>query len=135
MNFFSRELINRIINYLIKVSRGDSYEEKIEQLLRKSLLITFMAFLFAATMTSKFLVANWYLGDLEKSISKIDQFMGTQQENISQLFRINAEQYSTLQSMKRSNQEMRQDLRLLVQQNARLEKENGELRGEQEKRK
>lgn len=128
MNFFLRELINRVISYLIRVSKGELYEEKIEHLLRKSLLITFMALIFAATMTSKYLVANWYLGDLEKSLTKVDTFMGTQQENMNQLFRINGDQYSNIIKITKENKDLRSDLRILLQSQRSLEEENARLK-------
>lgn len=132
---FLRELINRIISYLIRVSKGDTYEDKIEHLLRKSLLFTFMALIFAATMASKYLVANWYLDDLERSLSKVDTFMGTQQENMNQLFRINGDQYSTIVRLTKENKDIRDDIRLLLQSQSKLEKQNQELINKSETRK
>lgn len=127
MNFFLRELINRVISYLIRVSKGETYEEKIEQLLRKALLFAAMALILSATMTSKYLVAGWYLDDLENSFGKIDTFMGTQQENMNSLFRINGDQYTTILRLEKENKEMKTDIRFLLQNQKRLEKENEEL--------
>lgn len=128
MNIFLRELTNRIIGYLIRVSKGDTQEEKQEHLLKKTLLFAFMTLIMAATMTSKYLVTGWYMSDLEKSVEKIDSFMGTQQENMNQLFRINGEQYATLQKLSKENREQRADLRLILQTNAQLQRENEELK-------
>lgn len=130
MNIFLRELTNRLISYLIRVSKGDTNEEKIEHLLRKSLLFALMAMIFAATMTSKYLVTGWYMTDLEKSVEKIDTFMGTQQENMNQLFRINGEQYTTIIRLSKENKDMRDDIRTVLQNNARLEQQNKELRNQ-----
>lgn len=127
MNIFLRELINRIVTYLIMASKGESYEEKIEHLLKKSLLITFMAIILACTMTSKFLVAGWYLEDLENSFSKIDKFMVTQQENMNQLFRVNNDQYATVVRLTKENKEFIQDNRRLVKEHDELLKENERL--------
>jgi len=127
MNIFLRELTNRLISYLIRVSKGDTNEEKIEHLLRKTLLFTFMAIILAATMTSKYLVTGWYMSDLEKSVAKIDTFMGNQQENMNQLFRINGEQYTTILRLSKENRDMRSDIRTVLQDNAELDKQNKEL--------
>lgn len=128
MNIFIRELINRIINYLIKVSKGETYGEKIEQLLKKAILVAFLSWILTGTMTSKFLVANWYLQDLERSFSKIDTFMGTQQDNMNQLFRINGDQYNTIIKLSKENRDIRQDIRRLLTTQEQLVKENNELR-------
>lgn len=128
MNFFLRELINRIISYFIRVSKGDSYEDKIEHLLRKSLLFTFMALIFALTMTSKYLVANWYLEDLEKSLNKVDTFMVEQQDNMNSLFRINGDQLKQIDKLTHENNDLETDIRTLLHNQAVLEKENKELR-------
>lgn len=128
MNIFLRELANRLISYLIRVSKGDTHEEKIEHLLRKTLLFALMAMILAATMTSKYLVTGWYMTDLEKSVEKIDTFMGTQQENMNQLFKINGEQYTTIVRLSKENKEMRNDIRTVLTDNARLEQQNKELR-------
>lgn len=128
MNFFLRELVNRIISYLIRVSKGSTYEERIEHLLRKSLLFTFMSLIFAATMTSKYLVANWYLDDLEKSLTKVDTFMGEQQNNMSNLFRINGDQYAQINDLSKQNVELRNDIQTLLRSKALLERENTELK-------
>lgn len=128
MNIFLRELINRITNYLIKVSKGETYEEKIVQLLKKSLMVTALALILTITMTSKFLVANWYLQDLERSFSKIDTFMGTQQDNMNQLFRINGDQYNTIVKLGKENKDIRNDIRRLLSTNELLVKENQELK-------
>lgn len=127
MNIFLRELTNRLISYLIRVSKGDTNEEKIEHLLRKTLLFTFMAIILAATMTSKYIVTGWYMSDLEKSVAKIDTFMGNQQENMNQLFRINGEQYTTILRLSKENRDMRSDIRTVLQDNAELDKQNKEL--------
>ncbi|UQT02708.1 hypothetical protein YUBABA_01230 [Serratia phage vB_SmaM-Yubaba] len=127
MNFFLRELINRIISYFIRVSKGDSYEDKIEHLLRKSLLFTFMALIFALTMTSKYLVANWYLEDLEKSLNKVDTFMVEQQNNMNNLFRINGDQLKQIDDLNHENDDLRSDIRTLLHNQAVLEKQNKEL--------
>ncbi|QGH72068.1 hypothetical protein N1M2_205 [Klebsiella phage N1M2] len=128
MNFFLRELINRIISYFIRVSKGDSYEDKIEHLLRKSLLFTFMALIFALTMTSKYLVANWYLEDLEKSLNKVDTFMVEQQDNMNSLFRINGDQLKQIDKLTHENNDLETDIRTLLHNQAILEKENKDLR-------
>lgn len=127
MNIFLRELTNRLISYLIRVSKGDTYEEKQEHLLKKTLLFALMALIMAATMTSKYLVTGWYMNDLEKSVEKIDSFMGTQQENMNQLFRINSDQYSELNRANNENREMRGDINTLLRINAKLRKDNNEL--------
>lgn len=124
MNFFLRELINRVISYLIRVSKGESYEDKIEHLLRKALLFTFMAFIFAATMTSRYLVANWYLEDLEKSLNKVDTFMVEQQNNMNGLFRINGDQLKQIDKLNKENDDLENDIRTLLRNQARLEAEN-----------
>lgn len=133
MNIFLRELINRITNYLIKVSKGETYEEKIVQLLKKSLMVTALALILTLTMTSKFLVANWYLQDLERSFSKIDTFMGTQQDNMNQLFRINGDQYNTIVKLGKENKDIRNDIRRLLSTNELLVKENQELKEKTQK--
>lgn len=130
MNIFLREIINRFINYLVNNSSGGSYEEKIESLLRKTLLFCFMALVLAGTMTSKFLVGHWYLEDLEKSLVKIDQFMVTQQSNINQMFRINGDQYKTIVKLNKENRDLRDNIRMLVVSQISLEKENKALRDE-----
>lgn len=127
MSVFLKELTNRAISYLIRVSRGDSYEEKIEHLLKKSLLFTFMSLIFAATMASKYLVANWYLDDLERSLTKVDMFMGTQQENMNRLFRINEDQYNSIIKLTKENKDTKDDVRTLLQKQTKLESENQEL--------
>lgn len=134
MNFFLRELINRIISYFIRVSKGDSYEDKIEHLLRKSLLFTFMALIFALTMTSKYLVANWYLEDLEKSLNKVDTFMVEQQNNMNNLFRINGDQLKQIDDLNHENDDLRSDIRTLLHNQAVLEKQNKELQKRNGKR-
>lgn len=134
MNIFLKELINRIINYLIKVSKGDDYNEKIEQLLKKSLMVSFLALLLSGTMSSKYLVASWYLQDLEKSFGKIDNFMVTQQDNMNQLFRINGDQYNTIVKLGKENKEIRNDVRRLLNVNESLAKEVDELRSKQQKK-
>lgn len=130
MNVFMQELINRLINYLVRISKGDTYEEKIEQLLRKTLVVTFFTVLLTATMTSKYLVSSWYLQDLEAAITKIDTFMGTQSNQINQLFKINNEYMARLENLRRSTSEMIHDLRTLNQNNKELAEENQELREE-----
>ncbi|AEV89697.1 hypothetical protein OBP_260 [Pseudomonas phage OBP] len=133
MNFFLRELINRVISYLIRVSKGETYEEKIEQLLKKALLFAAMALILSATMTSKWLVAGWYLDDLESSFGKIDTFMGTQQENMNQLFRINGDQYNTIVKLEKENKSMLSDIRFLLANQKQLEEENEKLKAKQKK--
>lgn len=128
MNFFLKELVNRIINYLIRVSKGATHEEKVEHLLRKSLLFTFMSLMFAATMTSKYFVANWYLDDLERSLTKVDTFMGEQQTNMNNLFRINGDQYKQITSLTEENAELHTDIQTLLHSNSTLEKENRKLK-------
>lgn len=131
MNFFLRELINRVISYLIRVSKGASYEEKIEHLLRKSLLFTFMALIFAATMTSKYLVANWYLDDLERSLTKVDSFMGEQQSNLNSMFRINGDQFKQIDTLTKESGDLKKDILILLHNQARLENDNKTLRDKQ----
>ncbi|EBY9763907.1 hypothetical protein D5W64_12410 [Salmonella enterica subsp. enterica serovar Saintpaul] len=128
MNFFLKELVNRIINYLIRVSKGATREEKVEHLLRKSLLFTFMSLMFAATMTSKYFVANWYLDDLERSLTKVDTFMGEQQTNMNNLFRINGDQYKQITSLTEENAELHTDIQTLLHSNSLLEEENRMLK-------
>lgn len=134
MNIFLRELVNRIISYLIRVSKGATYEEKIEHLLRKSLLFTFMSLIFAATMTSKYLVANWYMDDLEKSLTKVDTFMGEQQNNMNNLFRINGDQYAEINDLSKENVELKNDIQILLRTNATLEKEILELKNKRDRK-
>lgn len=134
MNVFLQELINRLINYLVRISKGETYEEKIEQLLRKTLVITFFTVLLTATMTSKYLVSSWYLQDLEKAITKIDQFMGTQSNQINQLFRINNDYMARLQNFREATEEMLHDIRTLSQENQDLRTENKELREKLDKK-
>lgn len=134
MNFFLRELVNRIISYLIRVSKGTTREEKVENLLRKSLLFTFMSLMFAATMTSKYFVANWYLDDLERSLTKVDTFMGEQQTNMNNLFRINGDQYKQITTLTEENSELRADIQLLLHSKATLEEENKKLKGQLSKK-
>jgi hypothetical protein len=135
MNIFLRELTIRLISYLVRVSKGDTYEEKQEHLLKKTLLFALMALIMAATMTSKYLVTGWYMNDLEKSVAKIDTFMGTQQENMNQLFRINTDQYTEIQRLAKENIEVRSDIRLVLDANSKLSRENQELRQKLEKKK
>lgn len=132
MNIFLRELTNRLISYLIRVSKGDTNEERIEHLLRKTLLFAMMAMILAATMTSKYLVTGWYMNDLEKSVEKIDTFMGTQQENMNQLFRINGEQYTTIMKLSKENQDMRNDILTILKSKDEVERENRRLKTELE---
>lgn len=132
MNIFLRELTNRLISYLIRVSKGDTNEERIEHLLRKTLLFAMMAMILAATMTSKYLVTGWYMNDLEKSVEKIDTFMGTQQENMNQLFRINGEQYTTIMKLSKENQDMRNDILTILKNKDEVERENRRLKTELE---
>ncbi|KAB3419115.1 hypothetical protein F9Z84_06305 [Escherichia coli] len=132
MNIFLRELTNRLISYLIRVSKGDTNEERIEHLLRKTLLFALMAMILAATMTSKYLVTGWYMNDLEKSVEKIDTFMGTQQENMNQLFRINGEQYTTIMKLSKENQDMRNDILTILKSKDEVERENRRLKTELE---
>lgn len=134
MNVFMQELINRLINYLVRISKGETYEEKIEQLLRKTLVVTFFTVLLTATMTSKYLVSSWYLQDLETAIAKIDTFMGTQSNQINQLFKINNEYMARLENLRRSTSEMIHDIRTLNQNNKDLAEENQELRDKLEKK-
>lgn len=134
MNVFLQELINRLINYLVRISKGDTYEEKLEQLLRKTLVITFFTVLLTATMTSKYLVSSWYLQDLEKAITKIDQFMGTQSNQINQLFKINNDYMARLQNFREATDEMLHDIRSLGQENQDLKAENKELKDKLDKK-
>lgn len=134
MNVFLQELINRLINYLVRISKGDTYEEKLEQLLRKTLVITFFTVLLTATMTSKYLVSSWYLQDLEKAITKIDQFMGTQSNQINQLFKINNDYMARLQNFREATDEMVHDIRSLGQENQDLKAENKELKDKLDKK-
>lgn len=127
MNIFLRELTNRIISYLIRVSKGATYEEKQEHLLKKVLLFALMMAIMGATMTAKYIVTGWYMSDLERSVEKIDTFMGTQQENMNQLFRINTDQYGEIQKKNNTLKEMESDIRKLMDDNAKLKVENQEL--------
>jgi TolA-binding protein len=127
MNIFLRELTNRIISYLIRVSKGATYEEKQEQLLKKVLLFALMMAIMAATMTAKYIVTGWYMNDLERSVEKIDTFMGTQQENMNQLFRINTDQYGEIQKKNRTIKEMNDDIHKLMGDNAKLQEDNQAL--------
>ncbi|QZA70717.1 hypothetical protein AH04_244 [Erwinia phage AH04] len=127
MNIFLRELTNRIISYLIRVSKGATYEEKQEHLLKKVLLFALMMAIMGATMTAKYIVTGWYMSDLERSVEKIDTFMGTQQENMNQLFRINTDQYGEIQKKNNTLKEMESDIRKLMDDNAKLKAENQEL--------
>lgn len=127
MNLFIQELINRLINYLVKISKGETYEEKIEQLLRKTFVVVFFTLLLTTTMTFKYLVSSWYLKDLEKGITKIDQFMSIQQTQINQLFKVNADQLARIQSLKEGAREMLTDIHTLAKENQELIKENEEL--------
>lgn len=127
MNIFLRELTNRLISYLIRVSKGDTQEEKQIHLLKKSLLFSFMALLMASTMTSKYFVIGWHMNDLEKAITKIDVFMGSQQDNINQLFRINKDQYTELERLTKENAELRSDMTLVIKANGKLEQINSDL--------
>ena len=134
MNVFLQELINRLINYLVRISKGDTYEEKLEQLLRKTLVITFFTVLLTATMTSKYLVSSWYSQDPEKAITKIDQFMGTQSNQINQLFKINNDYMARLQNFREATDEMLHDIRSLGQENQDLKAENKELKDKLDKK-
>jgi hypothetical protein len=127
MNIFLRELTNRIISYLIRVSKGATYEEKQEQLLKKVLLFALMMALMAATMTAKYIVTGWYMNDLERSVEKIDTFMGTQQENMNQLFRINTDQYGEIQKKNTKLKEMDADIHNLMDENAKLKSDIAQL--------
>lgn len=128
MNIFLRELTNRLISYLIRVSKGDTNEERIEHLLKKTLLFALMSMILAATMTSKYLVTGWYMADLERSVEKIDTFMGTQQENMNQLFRINGEQYTTIMRLSNENKDMRADILVILKNKDEVEQENRRLK-------
>lgn len=134
MNVFIQELVNRLINYLVRISKGETYEEKLEQLLRKTLMVTLFTLLFTATMTSKYLVSSWYLQDLEKAITKIDQFMSTQQNQINQLFKVNADQLARIQVLKEGAKELLEDVRTMGQENLELIKQNKELQDELDKK-
>ncbi len=127
MNMFLRELSSRIISYLIRVSKGATYEEKQEHLLKKVLLFALMMAIMGATMTAKYIVTGWYMSDLERSVEKIDTFMGTQQENMNQLFRINTDQYGEIQKKNGKLKEMESDIHDLLEANAALKLENQEL--------
>lgn len=135
MNIFLRELTNRLISYLIRISKGDTYEEKQEHLLKKTLLFTLMTVILALTITSKYLVLGWYMSDLEKSIEKIDTFMGTQQENMNQLFRINTDQYTENQRLSKSNIELKRDLKDVLDVNEKLATANKDLSDKLKKKK
>lgn len=134
MNVFMQELIDRLINYLVRISKGETYEEKIEQLLRKTLVVTFFTVLMTATMSSKYLVSSWYLQDLEAAISKIDQFMNTQSNQISQLFKINNDYMGRLENFKEAGGRMIHDIKALDEENQELKKENQELKEKLDKK-
>lgn len=127
MNIFLRELTNRIISYLIRVSKGSTYEEKQEHLLKKVLLFALMMATLAGTMTAKYIVTGWYMNDLERSVEKIDTFMGTQQENMNQLFRINTDQYGEIQKKNEMLKNKDADITKLLEENAHLKEENIKL--------
>lgn len=134
MNVFMQELISRLINYLVRISKGETYEEKIEQLLRKTLVVTFFSALLTATMTSKYLVSSWYLQDLETAITKIDNFMGTQSNQINQLFKINNDYMGRLENFRSATNEMLHDLRTLNENNKELAQKNKELQEQLDKK-
>lgn len=123
MNMFLRELTYRIISYLIRITKGATYEEKQEHLLKKVLLFALMMAILATTMTAKYIVTGWYMADLERSVEKIDSFMGTQQENMNQLFRINTDQYGEIQKKNDKLKEMDSDIHKLLEENALLKKD------------
>lgn len=128
MNIFLRELTNRLISYLIRISKGETNLEKLEHLLKKVLLFSLMMLLLATTMTGKYIVVGWSMYDLEKSVDKIDTFMGTQQENMTQLFRINSDQYVEIQKITKENKEYRTDIKLALEENMRLKEELNKLK-------
>jgi TolA-binding protein len=133
MNIFLRELTNRIISYLIRITKGTTYEEKQEHLLKKVLLFALMMAILGATMTAKYIVTGWYMADLERSVEKIDSFMGTQQENMNQLFRINTDQYAEIQKKNDKLKEMDSAIHKLLEDNAQLKKDNTSLQNKVKK--
>lgn len=133
MNIFLRELTNRIISYLIRITKGTTYEEKQEHLLKKVLLFALMMAILGGTMTAKYIVTGWYMSDLERSVEKIDFFMGTQQENMNQLFRINTDQYGEIQKKNDRLKEMDSDIHKLLEENAQLKKDNADLKNKVKK--
>lgn len=133
MNIFLRELTNRIISYLIRITKGATYEEKQEHLLKKVLLFALMMAILGATMTAKYIVTGWYMADLERSVEKIDSFMGTQQENMNQLFRINTDQYAEIQKKNDKLKEMDSAIHKLLEDNAQLKKDNTSLQNKVKK--
>lgn len=133
MNIFLRELTNRIISYLIRITKGTTYEEKQEHLLKKVLLFALMMAILGATMTAKYIVTGWYMADLERSFEKIDSFMGTQQENMNQLFRINTDQYAEIQKKNDKLKEMDSAIHKLLEDNAQLKKDNTSLQNKVKK--
>lgn len=133
MNIFLMELTNRIISYLIRVTKGATYEEKQEHLLKKVLLFALMMAILATTMSAKYIVIGWYMSDLEHSVEKIDSFMGTQQENMNQLFRINTDQYAEIQKKNDKLKEMDSDIHKLLDENAQLKKDNEVLKKKSKK--
>lgn len=135
MNIFLRELTNRIISYLIRISKGETSEEKQEHLLKKVLLFALMMAIMGATMTAKYIVTGWYMNDLERSVEKIDSFMGTQQENMNQLFRINSDQYGEIQRKDEQLKEVQADIHKVLLENAALKEQNQELLSKQGRKK
>ena len=133
MNIFLRELTSRIISYLIRITKGATYEEKQEHLLKKVLLFALMMAILGATMTAKYIVTGWYMADLERSVEKIDSFMGTQQENMNQLFRINTDQYGEIQKKNDKLKEMDSAIHKLLEENAQLKKDNTNLQNKVKK--
>lgn len=133
MNIFLRELTSRIISYLIRITKGTTYEEKQEHLLKKVLLFALMMAILGATMTAKYIVTGWYMSDLERSVEKIDSFMGTQQENMNQLFRINTDQYAEIQKKNDKLKEMDSAIHKLLEENAQLKKDNTSLQNKVKK--
>lgn len=133
MNIFLRELTSRIISYLIRITKGATYEEKQEHLLKKVLLFALMMAILGATMTAKYIVTGWYMSDLERSVEKIDSFMGTQQENMNQLFRINTDQYGEIQKKNDKLKEMDSAIHKLLEENAQLKKDNTNLQNKVKK--
>lgn len=133
MNIFLRELAKRIISYLIRITKGATYEEKQEHLLKKVLLFALMMAILGATMTAKYIVIDWYMADLEHSVEKIDSFMGTQQENMNKLFRINTDQYSEIQKKNDKLKEMDTAIHKLLEENDQLKKDNANLQNKVKK--
>lgn len=128
MGPFIRELVNRTINILIRWSPGDNFQDKLTFMLKKSLLFLFLSLILTTTMTTKFLISNWKLIDLERSVIKIDEYMGKQQENMNQLFQVNAEQHSAIIQLTKDNAVIKDDIYKALKDQKRLENENKVLK-------